>query len=182
MKKTLTVNIAGTAFSIDEESYGMLEGYLSDIERRLIANNNDNESIVDIEIRVMEIIQEKQNGYQAVIDIKLVKYVISVIGSPSIFGDTPNKSNQSNHNKQNTYNHSGLFDKKLYRNPFNAVLAGVCSGLSAYFNIDVVIIRIIMLIFMLSGFGIACYVICWVIIPEAQTMEDLYPTPKNNNN
>lgn len=176
MKKTLTVNIAGAAFSIDEESYQMLEGYLNDIERRLIANGGDSETITDIETRIMEIIQERLSGYQSVVDVKLIKYVISVIGSPSIFGDVPNQSwsYQNNQAKKRP--------RRLLRNPFNTVIAGVCSGLAAYLKVDVVLVRIISILFIFSGFGIICYIVCWIIIPEARSLDELYSSSDTNNN
>lgn len=57
-------------------------------------------------------------------------------------------------------------DKKLYRNPNNKVLAGVCSGLAEYLNIDPTIIRVIWALIGLSGAGIVAYLVCALIIPE----------------
>ena len=57
-------------------------------------------------------------------------------------------------------------EKKLYRNPNNKMLAGVCSGLAEYINIDPTIIRVIWALVGLSGAGIIAYLICALIIPE----------------
>ena len=57
-------------------------------------------------------------------------------------------------------------EKKLYRNPNNKVLAGVCSGLAEYINIDPTIIRVIWALVGLSGAGIIAYLVCALIIPE----------------
>ena len=56
--------------------------------------------------------------------------------------------------------------KKLYRNPNNKVLAGVCSGLADYINIDVTVVRVIWALIAASGAGIIAYLICALIIPE----------------
>ena len=57
-------------------------------------------------------------------------------------------------------------EKKLYRNTNNKVLAGVCSGLAEYINIDPTIIRVIWALVGLSGAGIIAYLVCALIIPE----------------
>ena len=57
-------------------------------------------------------------------------------------------------------------EKKLYRNPQNKMLAGVCSGLAEYINIDPTIVRLIFALVGLSGAGILAYLICAIIIPE----------------
>ena len=57
--------------------------------------------------------------------------------------------------------------KRLYRNQHNKILAGVCSGLGDYFNIDPVIIRLLWVVLTIfGGAGILIYIIAWIIIPE----------------
>lgn len=59
--------------------------------------------------------------------------------------------------------------KRLYRNQHKKILAGVCSGLGDYFNIDPVIIRLLWLVLTIfGGAGILIYIIAWIIIPENQ--------------
>lgn len=69
------------------------------------------------------------------------------------------------------YSGNPLFRKKLFRNPQNAMLGGVCSGLAAYFGIDVTVVRIIaVLLFLFSASTIAIiYVVMWIVVPEART-------------
>jgi len=57
-------------------------------------------------------------------------------------------------------------EKKLYRNTRNKMIAGVCSGLAEYINIDPTIIRVIWALVGLSGAGLVAYLICALIIPE----------------
>ena len=57
-------------------------------------------------------------------------------------------------------------NKKLYRNTENKMIAGVCSGLAEYINIDPTIVRLIWALVGLSGAGILAYLICAIIIPE----------------
>ena len=67
---------------------------------------------------------------------------------------------------------------RLYRDPDNKVIGGVCSGIAAYFGWDVTVLRIILILLALPIFtngafivkGIVLfYIIGWIIIPEANT-------------
>ena len=57
-------------------------------------------------------------------------------------------------------------EKKLYRNTTNKMLAGVCSGLAEYINIDPTVIRLIWALIGLTGTELLAYLICAIIIPE----------------
>ena len=57
-------------------------------------------------------------------------------------------------------------DKKLYRNTENKFIAGVCSGIAEYINIDPTIVRLIWALVGLTGAGIVAYLIAALIIPE----------------
>ena len=48
----------------------------------------------------------------------------------------------------------------------NRLLAGVCSGLGEYFEIDPIIIRIIWIILIIGGYGILLYLLFWLIVPR----------------
>ncbi|MCO4292491.1 PspC domain-containing protein [Solitalea sp. MAHUQ-68] len=58
-------------------------------------------------------------------------------------------------------------EKRLYKNPDNKVIGGVCSGLGEYFNMDPTIVRIIFLILFFGlGTGVLIYLILWVVMPD----------------
>ena len=57
-------------------------------------------------------------------------------------------------------------NKKLYRNTSDKMIAGVCSGLAEYLNVDPTIIRLIWALVALSGAGVVAYLIAAIIIPE----------------
>ena len=57
--------------------------------------------------------------------------------------------------------------KELRRDPNNKIIAGVCSGIAKYLDIDPVIIRLIWAAaIFLFGTGFLFYIICWIIIPD----------------
>ncbi len=63
--------------------------------------------------------------------------------------------------------------KKFYRNPDDKVIGGVSSGLAAYFNVDVAIVRLLFVLSVLFfGSGVIVYIVLWLIAPEAETMTE----------
>ena len=55
--------------------------------------------------------------------------------------------------------------KKLYRNTENKMLAGVCSGIADYFDIDPTLVRLGWVLFsLLGGSGLLAYIIAAIII------------------
>lgn len=57
--------------------------------------------------------------------------------------------------------------KKVYRSRSDRMLGGVCGGIADYFNVDVVLVRLLwVLAFLAEGIGLIVYIIAWVIIPE----------------
>ena len=61
--------------------------------------------------------------------------------------------------------------KKFYRDNDNKVLGGVCSGLAAYFGVDITVIRLLFVLsVLLFGSGLLAYIILWIVAPKAQTL------------
>lgn len=57
--------------------------------------------------------------------------------------------------------------KRLYRTDEGKVLAGVCSGLGEYFNIDPILLRLLwLLLACFFGSGILAYIIACLIVPK----------------
>src|ERR1700748_2049436 len=58
-------------------------------------------------------------------------------------------------------------DKKLYRNEYNKVLGGVCSGLGEYVDMDVTVVRLLFAFtFFIMGVGFIPYIILWIVLPK----------------
>jgi len=60
--------------------------------------------------------------------------------------------------------------KRLYRSNKERMLGGVCGGLGEYFDVDPTIVRLIAVVFALTGAGVLAYIIAWIIIPEQPTV------------
>lgn len=57
--------------------------------------------------------------------------------------------------------------RRLYRSRSDRVIAGVCSGLARYLEIDPVVIRVVWaVLIVVAGTGILAYLLAWLIIPS----------------
>ncbi len=54
---------------------------------------------------------------------------------------------------------------RLYRSQKEKVIGGVCGGLSEYFSIDPIIVRLLFLALFFAGFGLIIYLIAWIFVP-----------------
>lgn len=88
MKKTLTVNLGGTVFHIDEDAYELLENYLSNLRIHFRKEEGSDEIMTDFESRISELLSERiRMGYE-VITLEQVEDVIKRMGKPEeIFGE-----------------------------------------------------------------------------------------------
>ena len=63
--------------------------------------------------------------------------------------------------------------KRLYRDADNKIIGGVAYGISNYFKVDPALIRILFVISLfIGGFGFITYLLLWISIPEAKTVEE----------
>ena len=57
--------------------------------------------------------------------------------------------------------------KRIYRNTQDKIIAGVCSGVGEYLDLDPVMVRVIWLVAVLGfGTGILAYIFAWMFIPK----------------
>jgi phage shock protein PspC (stress-responsive transcriptional regulator) len=176
MKKTVTVNLNGRVFTIDEDAYQLLDKYLNNIRIYFRKEEGSSEIVADFEARIEELFSERMRlGYE-VITIEHVEEVISRVGKPADFGDDEQESHgrkeePGEEDKQNYQQGHRPVKKTFFRNNDNKMLGGVCSGIAAYFDWDVLVVRIIAIVFLFAtSFGIALiYLLAWIIFPAAKT-------------
>ena len=165
MKKTVSINISGIIFHIDDDAFERLSRYLNSIKRHFAKMEGKEEIITDIESRIAEVLQEKLQDNKQVISIEDIQEVISIMGEPS---EMDEDSEYEEPRQYKPYTNSR--GKRLYRDPDGRMIAGVSSGLSAYFNIDPVWVRVLFVVSLFAGFfGLIAYVVLWIVIPEAIT-------------
>lgn len=179
MKKTITINISGLVFNIEEDAYSSLKNYLEKIGNKFNNLEERQEIIEDIEARVAELFTEKIDRNKEVINQKDVNRIIEVMGSPDNFEEEESEFKDKTESKSTTTNEK----KKFFRDPDNKVLGGVCAGISNYFGWDISILRVIFaLSVLLLGTGFWLYIILWILIPEAKSTSDKLAMEGKNAN
>ena len=174
MKKTLTVNLGGTVYHIDDDAYRLLDNYLANLKHYFRKQEGAEEIVNDIEIRIAELFAEKVSAGKQVITLADVEEIIARVGKPEDFGvsddeSEPRKKEQAASAGQG-YTRTAT-TRRLFRDPDNKLLGGVASGLAAYFDWDITLVRILMIVLLFVPYCpmIILYIIGWIIIPEART-------------
>ncbi|MBN4084705.1 PspC domain-containing protein [Flavobacteriaceae bacterium AH-315-B10] len=168
MNKTVNINLAGIFFHIDENAYSKLQRYLEAIKRSFTDSQGRSEILLDIEARIAELFNERIKDEKQVISTKEVEEVITIMGQPEdyivdeeIFEDEP----QPSQSRKST--------RRLFRDTENAYIGGVSAGLSHYFDIDSLWIRLAwVFLFIFGGTGILIYILLWILMPSAETTAD----------
>ncbi len=169
MKKTVTANVSGIIFHIDEDAYDKLSRYLDSLRKHFSSEEGGEEILSDIESRIAEMLQSKISSRKEVITLADVSDVIFQLGEPFEIGQEAAEPD-AEPKKEQKHETSA---KKLFRDHENSIIGGVAAGIAAYFNIDVVWVRIAFVITTFFwGFGPIVYLILWIVVPKAITTAD----------
>ena len=116
----------------------------------------------ELEIRIADLLKEKL-GKREVVDLGIVNAVLNQTGPVSTERkEREERSEYCDENRERV--------RKFFRDRDGKKIAGVCSGLALYLNIDATIIRIIFLVaFICGAAGFWIYVVLWIVAPEART-------------
>ncbi|OCX52095.1 hypothetical protein BEL04_11390 [Mucilaginibacter sp. PPCGB 2223] len=169
MNKTIIININGTVFHIEEDAYEVLKSYMTDVKRHFANAEDSLEITTDIENRIAEMFTEILAGEaKQVIVTADVTRVISQMGTVEDFETSAADPDSIFARHQNTAS-----ARKLFRDPDDHLISGVCAGIGNYFDIDTVWVRLAFgLAFVLWGSGLLLYIILWIIVPKAVTRAD----------
>ena len=181
MNATKKCSLSGIAFTMDPQAYSELNDYLEKLKESYRDSAEGPEIVADIEARIAELILSTQDNTR-VVELPLVRNIIGQMGSVT----------EINTEEPATPHHEAAVrnPRRLYRDPDNAKLGGVCAGLGKYFDVDPVWMRVLIFLPVIlacfSGlpifghwvsammgnlFGCFCisYVVMWFAIPVART-------------
>jgi len=142
MKKVVYVHLAGKMFQVEEDAYTYLNNVLSAQWKKQ-----------ELEAQIAERLEQKLNAGKTVITYPDVVDVLYQLGISAPESRTITDT---------------LRDKRLYRQMKDKMLGGVCMGLSEYFEIDPVILRVLFVVaFFFGSMGFWLYIILWIVVPKA---------------
>jgi phage shock protein PspC (stress-responsive transcriptional regulator) len=162
MKITVSINLGGYSFNIDEDAYTELKRYLKNLEFHFAGEESSSEILSDIEARMSELLRTRLSSYKQVINIEDVREVISIMGNPEDISDNEGPSRKEKFSTPGSH--------RMYRDPDKRIIGGVCSGIGAYWDLEPWVVRVIFAALALAGgLGILVYLILYVVLPEAKT-------------
>ena len=194
MKDVKKCSLSGIAFTIDVDAFETLGNYIDSLRRSYGETADGEEIVADIEARIAELILSAQ-GADMVVEKPLVDDIILQMGSPEdISGDGEGADETAGQTagaagEQPAAGRTGepRIPRRLYRDMENARLGGVCAGMAKYFDIDPVIVRLLITLPLwmlpISGFTriagpllgnmlgmfVLAYIVMWFAVPPARS-------------
>lgn len=174
MKQTEQFSVGGYAFTLEKDASAALQEYITTLEKHYLSQDGGKEIMEGIEERVAELLLD-QCGQTGVVTLFHVQKVINIIGRPErIEADDPGSQEGQ----------GGEHPRRLFRDLENKRLGGVCAGLAAYLQVDVVIFRMAFVVLSILGLTITpahgafvitfpfIYCILWICMPAARTAQE----------
>ena len=175
MKRNITINLCDRLFQIDEDAYELLQNFTDSLRSNFRGQEKGEEIVNGVEESIAKLFDELKNNGKTAININDVTDVINRVST----------------SEQASADAAGMrkLGKKLYRNPNDKMLNGVCSGLAAYTGTNVLIWRVIAIVLVsiaavvlgisalgygitALGLGILFYVLLAITLPSADTVEE----------
>ena len=184
MKRTVSINIGGSVFHLEDDGYERLKSYLASIHRYFATYDDSAEIIADIESRMAELFYQRLTPTSQVLTAADVEGLIAKMGSVADFqqmeevyfeGDVPPAGGTTAGAFAAGARASGAHDagataastagdatgsRRLFRDLNYKLIGGVASGLAHYFRVDPLWMRVL---FLLPPF------LDWVILPGSIT-------------
>ncbi|HEX6193396.1 MAG TPA: PspC domain-containing protein [Chitinophagaceae bacterium] len=173
MKKIININLSGRVIPIEDTAYEKLQAYIESLRRYFAHEEGRDEIINDIESRIAELLHENIRKGATVITDTDVDSIVASMGRPEDFDaetlESEKTQQQGQQQSQQQYTYGTKRPRgRLYRDSSDKFIAGVCSGLASYLNVDPAIVRILFAIITFGGFGfgVLAYILLWIFLPE----------------
>jgi phage shock protein PspC (stress-responsive transcriptional regulator) len=170
MNKTIIININGIVFHIEEDAYEILKNYMTEVKRHFSNSADSLEITTDIENRIAEMFSEilARDSRQVIVE-QDVQSIVEQMGTVADF----EHAEDDNKSGPNSYTYNNTEGRRLFRDPDDHLVAGVCAGIANYFDIDAVWVRLAFAISVtFAGTGLMLYIILWIVVPKAVTRAD----------
>lgn len=178
MKKTLSINIAGIVFHIEEDAFATLDAYLKSIHAYFKNFEGAKDIVDDIEARIAEKFWNiRETEKTEAITQAHVDALIASLGTVADFKEIEGEDVKQEQSQKSSANTA---EKKIFRRDLtNKKIGGVASGIANYFEIDPIWVRLIMIVGFFGLFPLLhaanlvfwVYVACWIAIPGVITVE-----------
>ena len=178
MKKTLSINIAGFVFHIEEDAYATLDAYLKSIHTYFASFEGSKEIIADIESSIAEKFWNIRETEK--VEAISQTHVDTLIASLGTVADFKQVEEEDDKREGFTSPTPEAGPKVFRRDLTRKQIGGVAAGIARYFQVDPIWVRLILLALMSASFPIFhggniifwAYIIIWVAIPGEMNPDD----------
>lgn len=167
MNEITRIHLGRQSFTISVDAHKALQAYLAAIKHQV--GDRSAEVSKEVELRMAELLTERGITGKKVVLLEDINFLKEQLGAPKDFKDEDEEHESPTEKSER----EEAAPKRLYRNTERGMFAGVAAGLATYFGVDAVVVRLaFVLAVLLGGWGIALYIIMWLIVPEAKTQSD----------
>jgi len=168
MNKVIIINLNGTAYNLEEGGYTKLQTYLENAAKELAENPDKDEIIADLEQAIGEKCQKVLTPHKTVVMEMEVDQILVEMGPV----DATQAASTEEKSKEKESTESA--PRRFYLIREGSYIAGVCTGIAAYFNMDVAWVRLgYLVLFGINNIlGIIAYVIPMLVATYATTGEE----------
>lgn len=192
MRKITVVSLGGNAYQLEEGAHQAVASYLERAARALRSNPDRAEILADLE----QAIADKCDGYlgkhKNVIGDAEAAQILREMGpvqasgapaqplaaEPAASGDAGSGDAASAgawSAQEAAWSGAAPRRRRLMRVPSEGMLGGVCSGFAAYFDLDVVWVRLgfVLMLFITTGVWLLVWLAMLIAMPAARTPEQI---------
>lgn len=172
MQKVISINLNGNAYQLDESGYETLREYLAGAERQLAGNPDRREIMADLEQAIADKCATYLGPHKTVVSSTEVAQIVAEMGP--VDGTAGQKAGDADAGAADAAKRAAETPRRLFRIPSGQMIAGVCTGLAAYFKVDVTLVRIgfVLATLLTKGAAIVAYIVMMFVVPEASTAEE----------
>jgi phage shock protein PspC (stress-responsive transcriptional regulator) len=174
MNTVIIINLNGNAFHVEEPGFQSLRAYLERAQGQLKDNPDKAEIMADLEQAIADKCAHFLRPHKNVLTAPEIEGVLKEMGPVQTDGDAPAGAAAAEQPHARSTSGAAAAPKRLYQIREGAMLSGVCTGVAAYFNVDVTIVRILfaVLTVLTGGLWILVYVVMMLVVPFANTGEE----------
>jgi phage shock protein PspC (stress-responsive transcriptional regulator) len=174
MNTVIIINLNGNAFHLEEPGFQSLRAYLERAQTQLKDNPDRTEIMADLEQAIADKCAHFLRPHKNVLTAAEIDGVLKEMGPVQTDGDAPGGAASAEQAHVGTKGTGAAAPKRLYQIRDGAMLSGVCTGIAAYLDIDVTIVRILFVVLtvLTGGLWILVYLVMMLVVPFANTGEE----------
>lgn len=173
MERVITVNLNGRAYQLEERAHAVLSAYIDRASATLAGNPDKAEILADLEQAIADKAAAYLNGHKQVVTGPEMTRILDEMGP--VGGEESEGAAHSDEPPRAGATFSQEPPRKrLYRIKDGAVISGVSTGMAAYFDLDVALIRALWVVAAIftNLLAVLVYVIMMFVVPSANTSEE----------